>query len=281
MDFLDARPSRQLFYLTAFISLLVHLVVLLLPMAAPPAGKPQQRLSVRIARQAARQTLTPAPTAVLSPTQKSEPRQRKVTPASNKSIQTTPAFTSAAVEEPHYSQAERDDINNFLESLGPKAKIPADARSLNDRSLAMARDIGREFARQQGDAGGVSVERVPNSPPLDRFSLEFYLDSLVNKLNRNAKFMKRPEEGGRQTAAIQLRINPDGTVKSLEVLNESDQKDEVEFIKRLLERSAPYSPFPPAMAVSAKSMAIVICIKPGLSGDFGFSRYEPGDAGGC
>jgi hypothetical protein len=286
MEFLDTPPSRQLFYLTACISLLVHVVLLLMPMPSPPARTARQRLNVRMAPQTAKavtQPVTPqTPTASLDPSQESRPRQRKATTASNRPVLTSPALTSPAMEMPHYSQAERDNIDNFLQSLGPKPQTPADARTtLSERSLAMARDIGKEFARQPGDAGAVSVERIPNSPPLDRFNLEFYLDSLVNKLNRNAKFMKQPESGGHQTAAVQLRINPDGTVKSLEVLDESDQKEEVEFIKRLLERSAPYSPFPPAIAASAKSMAITICIKPGQSNGFGFSRYAPGDADGC
>jgi hypothetical protein len=94
----------------------------------------------------------------------------------------------------------------------------------------------------------------------------------VSKLNRNARFMKLPERGGSGTAAVQLRINPDGTLRSLDVLEESDQKNQVDFLTRLLERSAPYLPFPATMAASAKSLGITICIRPGQDGDFGFTR---------
>jgi hypothetical protein len=291
MDFLDTRPSQQLFYLTVCISLLVHVVVLMLPAAPPQANKPPERLNVRVTPKKPGPTKSttaapaPAPTAMLNPLPgRATPRLRKAQPSTP--VLTSPEPAAVAVEQPKYTQADRDDINNFLQSLGPEAKAQAraqaDARtSVTERSRAMARDIGRELAQQRGDDSAISLERIPNSPPVDRFNLEFYLDSLMNKLNRNAKFMKRPQGGGRQTAAVQLRINPDGTVKTLEVLDEGDQKDEVEFIRRLLERSAPYSPFPSALAASAKSLAITICIKPGRAGDSGFSRFERGESGGC
>jgi hypothetical protein len=36
------------------------------------------------------------------------------------------------------------------------------------------------------------------------------------------------------------------------------------------------------MTASAKSLGIVICIKPGsTNGDFGFSHFERGETGGC
>ncbi|MEC5387283.1 TonB C-terminal domain-containing protein [Uliginosibacterium sp. H3] len=288
MDFLETRPSRQLFYLTVCISLLVHVVVLLLPAAAPPASKPPQRLSVRMMPKTPGPTkqaiTTPPPTVMLSPQPgRAAPRIHKVPVAPSQPILSSPEPGPAVVEQPKYTQAERDDIDNFLQSLGPEAKPQARANpraNVSDRSMAMARDIGREMARR-GDGSAISLERIPDSPPVDRFSLEFYLDSLMNKLNRNAQFMKRPAGGGRQTAAIQLRINPDGSMKSVEVLDESDQKDEVEFIKHLLERSAPYSPFPSTLAASARSLAITICIRPGRGGDSSFSRFERGSGSSC
>ena len=283
MDFLETRPSQQLFYLTVCISLLVHVIVLMLPAAQPQANKPPQRLNVRMAPKANQSNQqAAAPATIVSPLPgHTTPRLRKPTPAPSKPALSSPVPAAVAVEQPKYTQAERDDINNFLQSLGPTPKGQADAQaSLSKRSLAMAQDIGRELAHQHDDDGQVTVERIPNSPPVDRFSLEAYLDSLMNRLNRNARLMKHSSYGGRGTAALQVRINPDGTVKSLEVFNESDQKEQVEFVKRLLERSAPYSPFPAAMSVSAKSLAIIICIKPGSNGE-GFSRFERGESTGC
>jgi hypothetical protein len=283
MDFLETRPSQQLFYLTVCISLLVHVIVLMLPAAQPQANKPPQRLNVRMAPNAKQSNQqAAAPATIVSPLPgQTAPRLRKPAPAPSKPALSSPAPAAAAVEQPKYTQAERDDVNNFLDSLGPTPKgQPKAQASLSKRSLAMAQNIGREMAHQPDD-GPVTVERIPNSPPVDRYSLEAYLDSLMNRLNRNAKLMKHSGYGGRGTAALQVRINPDGTIQSLEVLNESDQKEQVEFVKRLLERSAPYSPFPPAMTASAKSLGIVICIKPGSSGDFGFSRFERGESSGC
>ena len=289
MDFLYVRPSRQLLALAACISLLVHVIVLLLPVSSPQASKPQERMSVRLAPNKASKSapqVTVAPVAaadvIRSPVPRlAAPRLRKTPPTQNKTALTSPEPAPLAVEEPKYTQAQRDDINNFLDSLGPDPKRrPNPQATLSGRSMAAARDIGRELA-QRADDGMLSIERVPNSPPVDRFSLDFYLDALLSKLNRNVQFMKRPEDKDLQTASVQLRINPDGTVKSIEVLNEGDHKTGVEFIEHLLERSAPYSPFPPALVVSAKSLAIIICIKPGQDGDPGFSRFERSEGRGC
>jgi hypothetical protein len=47
-----------------------------------------------------------------------------------------------------------------------------------------------------------------------------------------------------RTAAVQFRVNPDGTLKSFVVLNAADQGDEIAFIKAVVERAAHIQPFP-------------------------------------
>jgi len=63
------------------------------------------------------------------------------------------------------------------------------------------------------------------------------------------------------------------------VLNAADQADEIAFIKSVIERSVPFSPFPPDIDKAARSLGVTICIRPG-AGDagMGFSRT---DGRGC
>ena len=166
-------------------------------------------------------------------------------------------------------------MEKFLRELDqpPKPEIP-----LAQRSLAMARDAGRDQARQD-DGDREILERIPNSPAVDPFSLQLYLDSLVSKLNRSAAFVRNdPRSRGVRTAAVLIRINPNGSLKSFQILNAGDQQDEIGFIKSVVERAVPFSAFPPKLVESAKSLGMVICITPANSGDsgFGFSRIPDG-----
>ena len=77
-----------------------------------------------------------------------------------------------------------------------------------------------------------------------------------------------------QTAAVQFRLNPDGSLKSFTVLNAADQADEVAFIRAVIERSVPFSPFPPDIDRAARSLGVTICIRPGRNNDPGFSRMR-------
>jgi hypothetical protein len=178
---------------------------------------------------------------------------------------------------PKWSVAEKEEMNNFLRELeGPARRTP----DLAQRSLAMARDIGRQQAMTEKDGSEV-LERLPNSPPVNPFSLEMYLDALVKKLNRSAGFVRNdPRSKGVKNASVEVRLNPDGTLKSFKVLNAADQQEEIAFVKSVVEQSIPFAPFPSDIGRSAKSLAMVICIIPGSAGGggFGFTR-NPGGRG--
>ncbi|MGV0976383.1 MAG: hypothetical protein ACOYBO_10685, partial [Azonexus sp.] len=79
---------------------------------------------------------------------------------------------------------------------------------------------------------------------------------------------------------LEIRLNPNGSLKSFKVLNAADQQDEIAFVKSVVEQSVPFSPFPPDISKAAKSLAMVICIMPANSsgGGFGFTR-NPGGRG--
>jgi len=176
---------------------------------------------------------------------------------------------------PTWSKAEREDMNKFLRELDDQARASPD---LAQRSLAMARTAGRQQARQD-DADEVMLERLPNSPPVDPFSLEMYLDGLVKKLNRSAAFVKNePRSRGMKAAAVLIRLNPNGTLQSFKVLNAADQQVEIAYIKSVVERAVPFSSFPADIQKSAQSLAMIICILPAHlnGGGFGFARTPDG-----
>lgn len=104
----------------------------------------------------------------------------------------------------------------------------------------------------------------------------------MRKLNRSAGFVRNDPRGkGVRNASIEIRLNPDGTLKSFKVLNAADQQEEIAFVKAVVERSVPFAPFPPDIGKSAKSLAMLICIMPANSGGGGFGFSRNPDGRGC
>lgn len=183
----------------------------------------------------------------------------------------------AAISPPQaaWSVAEKADMNNFLRELDDQRKA---GPNLAQRSLAMARAAGRQQAMLDND-GNEMLERRPDSPPVDPFSLEMYLDGVVKKLNRSADFVKNdPRSRGVMAAKVLVRLNPDGSLQSFKVLNAADQQDEIAYIKSVVERAVPFPAFPPDIQKSAQSLAMLICILPASfgGGGFGFTRTADG-----
>lgn len=249
------------------VSALVHILVLLIPRSEPAGGKPLPRLEASLAPRATPAPPTPA-SAELSP----KPLARPAKPANPRPR----LMTAQRTARPTWSVAEKREMDSFLDELASEAKA-APKPSLAQRSLAMAREVGRQMAQQE-TAEAATLELRPNAPPADPFSLELYVDGLVRRLNRSAAFVRNdPRSKGVRTAAVQFRLNPDGTLKSFSVLNMGDQADEIAFIKSVVERSIPFAPFPPDINKAARSLAMTICIIPGSGGDgFGFTRTANG-----
>lgn len=259
------RSREQRALLLAFaVSCAIHLAVLLVP-RDERTGDPNavSRLEARLAP--SRKTVEPV---VESPSKPSASKPGKAKPqtrilTADKSRSTTP----------QWSVAQKAEMDGFLNELADQAKT-APKPTLAQRSLAMAREAGRNLAREDA-AGDALLELRPNGPPANPFSLETYLDGLVRRLNRSAGFVNNERRHrGVQTAAVQFRLNPDGSLKSFVVLNAADQADEVAFIKAVIERSVPFSPFPPDIDRAARSLGVTICIRPGLNSEPGFSRMS-------
>ena len=286
---LPPSPSRSL-RLAIAISLIAHALVLLLP-SSPPEGRDtstsplQARLAPLPRQQPARQPVERAEVRPAKPAPSKETRQAKA-PESRPRVITarkpSPSSVAAAESTPTWSVAQKEEMNRFRDELSSEAKARPQP-SLAERSMAMAREMAREGMREGGnrrrDDAGDLIERIPDSPPVAPFSLEFYLDALVKKLNRSASFVKNdPRTRGIHGAAVEVRLNPDGSLKSFKIVQAGDQQEEIAFVRSVVERAVPFAAFPPDIVKSARSLALMICIQPaGLGGDgFGFTRRPEG-----
>lgn len=259
----SSRPLHgdTAFYRALAASCLVHLLLLLLPSQEPAIMHAvPSRMEARLqARPAVAETPAPATEA---------PRQTSVKP--DKAKTRTRILSAKKSSTPTWTTAEKSEMDSFLNEL-EKAPKP----SLAQRSLAMAREQGRQMAVRE-EAEEALLELRPNAPPVNAFSLETYLDGMVRRLNRSAAFVQRNQQDpGIRPAAVQFRLHPDGSLKSFVVLNAGDQAGEIAYIKAIIERSLPFSPFPPDIDRAARSLGITICIRPGSSGDgAGFTRMN-------
>lgn len=273
---MSAPRSQRPLNIAVVLSLLIHGLALLLtlgPPKTPPAGNLplQARLQPRPTEHVRAEAPPPPARSKPGPSRKSAAppilTARAPSPRSAPRIENTPTW----------SVAQKEEMNRFLDELAGEARHQPD---LAQRSLAMARDLARNDRHRAGpDAPGEIVERIPDSPPIDDFSLEMYLDSLVRKLNRSASFVKNdPRSRGMQSAEIQVRINPDGSLRLFRVLRSGDQQEEIDFVKSVVERAIPFAAFPPDIVRSARSLALMICIQPAGSsgGGFGFTRRPDG-----
>jgi hypothetical protein len=289
------RPAQQPFYLALAASLILHVAILFAPEFAPkPPPPPKRPAATRIEATLARPTLkavpqdappavppavpsrpaAPPPPAITKPARP----DTKVSPSP--AISPAPSTPSAppTPPAPKWSAAEKDDMNKFLRELDDNAKNKP-ATTATQASVATAGQAGKKTTKPEDDTGEL-LTRIPNTPPVDPFSLQMYLDGLVKKLNRSSAFVKNdPRSKGVKVAAVLIRINPNGSLRNFQVLNTGDQHDEIAFIQSVVERAVPFPAFSPDMKVSASELKMLICIVPAhLSdgGGFGFSRSADG-----
>ena len=257
-------PAQRTSLFAFAASLLIHALVLLIPRHDPSEASSPPRVEARLRKPIASETAS-APEARLKPSKIKPERPRLL--STNKPGKTTVASA------PQWSAAEKADMNRFLDELDNNAKATPKP-TLAQRSLAMARQEAWQQAREES-SGSATLDLRPNAAPPDPFSLEMYLEGLLKRLNRSANFVKNdPHAKGVRPAAIEFKLNPDGTMKSFKVVNAGDQANEIAFVKAVVERSLPFSPFPADIDKAARSLTMRICIQPSRSGDsgFGFTR---------
>ena len=268
-DLPDASPWHRSPAWAIALSLLIHALVLCIPRHAPESSQPATRLSASLAPPPTKPAVKPdnTPTPPSKPVSKTKPRRQVLAVEKSKSSQSIP-------EKRQWSVAEKEDMNRFLDDL---AAQPRPAPTLAQRSLAMAHEYGREQARHDEGAEDM-VERLPNSPPVDPFSLEMYLDAVVKKLNRSAAYVRNERRTkGFRSALVRVQLNRDGSLRRFEILNAADQQDEIAHVKQIVEQAVPFAAFPADLLRSARSLGMLICIRPnGSDGGFGFSRDSSG-----
>lgn len=254
------------------LSALLHGLILFVEKQSPSgADRPPKRIEASLTRPAPVAPPDSSKSAKKASPVKPKAEKPRLALDRKKSGPTSPSM-------PEWSAAEKQEMNDFLDELDSQKRPPP---RLAQRSLAMARELGREQARQDGEEN-VTLERLPNSPPVDPFSLELYLDALVKKLNRSAAFVPNdPRAKGARNALVRIKLNSDGSLRSFQVLNAADQQDEIAFIRAVVERAVPFASFPADLQKSARSLGMLICIRPANSSSTGsgFSRNTSG--GSC
>ena len=275
----DTDRKQRALYIALALSLALHCAVLLIPEKEKPVSRPPAtRLEASLASptQKPQTASVPPPAAAQSKPAPTKPQQAKrPVLAVNK-----PKGPAANQSAPKWTVAQKAEMNDFLRELESQAKATP-RPDLAQRSLSMA----REFPRQQGKQdreGSEVLDLLPNAQPVDPFSLEMYLDALVRKLNKSASFVRNdPRTLGVKRASVQVKLNPDGTLKSFNIVNAGDQKDQIAFVKSVVDKAVPFAPFPSDLRRSASALNMTICIQPasGNAGGFGFSRLPEGS--GC
>ena len=275
----ETSRTKRALHVAIAASLLLHGLVLLIPRQDPPVSRPPaSRLEASLAAptQKPQQAAVPPVAAAPRKVEPARPQQtRRPVLAVNK-----PKGQAASQPAPKWTVAQKAEMNDFLRELEGQAQARP-RPDLAQRSLSMAREFARQQARQERE-GSEILELLPNAQPVDPFSLEMYLDALVKKLNRSAGFVRNdPRSHGVKKASVQVKLNPDGTLKSFRIVNAGDQQDQIAFIKSVVEQAVPFAPFPGDLRRSASALNMVICIQPagGSGGGFGFSRLPEGS--GC
>lgn len=281
-----SAPNRRLFIALA-ISLLAHGLILSIAPDTPPPSSAPARLEARLAprlvapptdiRPESRPSPAPSrPQAEVRRKPKTETQPARARILTARKTATPTLHTNAPT--PTWTIAQKAEMDNFLNELATEAKAkpkPQAKPDLLESARSMARDFARSEARAAPHDPAARVERIPGSPPIDPFSLDFYLDAVIKKLNRSAAFVKNdPRTRGIRSAAVEVRLNPNGTLKSFTIVNSGDQQEEIAFVKQVVERALPFAAFPPDIADSARSLGLMICIQPATlgGGNFGFSR---------
>lgn len=268
-------PATRRILIALALSLALHLALLLAKLPTPPeplfsSHKPSP-LNV---------TLAPPVQAPSPPTPSRQPTPPRRAVAAAKRPPRVRLMTRIAPEkEKAWTQVEKDDMNRFLNELNTEAKPPSSAQ-LAQRSLAMARTLGREA--QKNDEIAVIDRRLEaaNVEPLD---LELYFDALFKKLNRSAAMVRdTAHDPATKLGIVRIALNPDGTVKSFTIVQSADQQAEIAYVKSVVERAAPFAAFPPQIRKATNALILQICIQPTrLGGGDGaqFTRMAPGQ--GC
>lgn len=265
----DRARSRTLLRRAVGVSLLLHAAVLFIGYS--PSG-PSSRSGVTPegSSAAAPSSLIATLVGPASPPSKAQPAA-KTPPRPRLNL---PGDSEAT---PKWTQAERDEMNQFLDELAVEAR-PKTGYELAQRALAQA----RQMARAPDDGEDEPAGRPPRSgQAIEPFSWERYFDAFVRKLNRSAAFVERApvSREGRATrkALVRVALNADGSLKSYRVLRAADRDAELDYIRRVVEQASPFPAFPPDIRSATDTLTILLCVYPPREGGGGGFARSFGD----
>jgi hypothetical protein len=267
-------PTQDKRFLIALaVSLSFHLALLFIKFTTPPEALVSEsqnlpkELQVRLTK-----PQPPSPPPAMPQAASPPPKARRQTAR----LPTPP--TRAVEAEKTWSQAEKEEMNRFLNELDTEAK-PATGKALAQKALAMARTLVTQGEGVDEAAEIMQRLRAANVEPLN---IELYYEALFRKLNRSAEMVKnKSKEAGSRVAVVRVVLNPNGSVKSFKVLQAADQQSEIAYIKTVVERAAPFPAFPPDIRKATNEMILQICIQPKRTGPGGgafFSRMSRGQS---
>ena len=268
------------------ISLGLHATLLLLQ-APSPRERPlslgderSERLDVTLVPPAAPQpapAVASAQPAPPTPTPSRKPIRSKISPSRKL---TAPAAPERPVVEQLTQtevQAQREAVKQFFDEIRPDP--PPSGAQLSQQALAMARNLARGSADEPADPRRDAPFRTPraarNEEGANPLSMELYFEAFVQKLNRSAAFVSNDRrERGADVAVVQVQLNADGTLRRYRILSAADQQSEIDYVRRVVERAAPFAAFPPEIRRNNDSLSFEICILPARASASGggFSR---------
>lgn len=280
MEFFVVRVRYSL-GLAFIVSLLLHVAALFINftstdhsswLAENPdtsSGTERPRYFATLARPATPRPVETAPSTAAA----AESTPRKPAISSRKPLEPRKLSTPSGVWARSWSNAERADMNKFLDELATKPRAPDPGNlSLSQRALALARELGKLGPKEDEDEA--LGRPAASGKVVEPYSLEMYFDAFVRKMNRSAAFVKNePRVRGSRKALVEISLNSDGSLKSYRVLRSGDQAAEIAYIKSVIDRASPFSAFPPDIRRARDSLSIMMCIIPASAGGSGgFSR---------
>lgn len=283
MQIIISQDEKR-FGLALACALALHLSLLALHVSAPsklPKGPPGGPMTVNMAkpRKTPHAAMALPRQKAAKPQQAAKTKQKRLPPEPRPLLSRGPSPVSvplrppaAADEKQTWSRAEKDEIDDFLK---PAPSKPMTGGDLAQRAMAAARNLPPVDDSNPQERMELQAQnrRLAKADP---FTLEMYFDALYRKLNRTAAFVKRPNHDvGRNSAAVRITLNPDGTLKSFRVMWSADQQAEIAYVNDLFKRAAPFSPFPPELLRATDSLILEICIVPGQGGGSDGAVFTP------
>jgi len=282
--------SDRRFLAALALSLLIHAALLALQVASPTArprslGEKSERLDVSLASPAAQQPLPKAARVEpAAPPDAAKATRREHKPPRLATTRPEPAQQPASnAETTAETRARREALEQFLDEIKPVT--PEGGGDLAHRAIEAARGMARSEIRapqrDHSDAPFHTPRAARRESSVDPLALELYFESFVQKLNRSAAFVATdPRRRGAEIAVVRVQLNQDGSLRNYRIVSAADQQVEIEYVRRVVERAAPFAGFPPEIRRQYESLTFEICIFPPRAGSSGgFSRTS--GSGSC